>query len=161
MEGVVVILNEGYSIPDRFVQELHEYDSDLRYRWGRAEGLVRVERRVRRERLDYVPPISDDPRMFDDYEMIREGYVLVLKFPPLESAWPLVVFTLAQTDLQRLGGARQLADDLEAQEQYEKARRQWNRRDDFRAMGREMYRDLNTIRTSPEGAGWRKNASFK
>ena len=155
-------LNESYSIPDRFVQDLKDYDSDLRYRWGRAEGLVRVERRIRRQRVDYVPPIiTDDPRIFDDSEMFSDGYVLVLKFPPLESAWPCVVFTLAQTDLQRLGGARQLADDLEAREQYEKARRQVNRRDDFRVMGRDLYRRMNTVRTSPEGAGWRKNASFK
>lgn len=154
-------LNESYSIPDRFVQDLADYDSDLRYRWGRAEGLVRVERRVRRERFDHVPPMTDDPKLYDDYEMLRQGYTLVLKFPPLESAWPCVVFTLAQTDLQRLGGARQLADDLEAQEQYEKARRTWNRRDDFRVMGRDLFRCMNTARTSPEGAGWRKNASFK
>ena len=156
-----MIFNESYSIPDRFVQDLYDYDSDLRYRWGRAEGLVRVERRVRRERFDHVPPMTDDPKLYDDYEMLRQGYTLVLKFPPLESAWPCVVFTLAQTDLQRLGGARQLADDLEAQEQYEKARRTWNRRDDFRVMGRDLYKVLNTVRTSPEGAGWRKNASFK
>ena len=154
-------LNESYSIPERFVEDLRAYDSDLRYRWGRAEGLVRVERRVRRERFDHVPPMTSDPKLFDDYEMLRQGYTLVLKFPPLESAWPCVVFTLAQTDLQRLGGAERLDDDLNAQEQYEKARRAWNRRDDFRVMGRDLYKAMNTIRTSPEGAGWRKNASFK
>ena len=154
-------LNEAYSIPERFVQDLKDYDSDLRYRWGRAEGLVRVERRVRRARLSYVPPIIDDPRVFDDYEMIREGYTLALKFPPLESNWPCVVYTLALTDIPRLGGAEKLDDDINAAEAYETERRKWNRRDDNRVLGRDLYRRLNTIRTSPEGAGWRKNASFK
>ena len=129
-------LNESYSIPERFVQDLRDYDSDLRYRWGRAEGLVRVERRVRRERFDHVPPMTEDPKLFDDYEMMRQGYTLVLKFPPLESAWPCVVFTLAQTDLQRLGGAREVWTKLEDEEQYEKARRQVNRRRPRRRSGR-------------------------
>lgn len=156
-----MLLNECYSIPDYIIAEIKDYDPDIRLRWGKAEGLVRVERRVRRARLDYVPPITEDPRMYDDAQMIRDGYVLVLKFPPLEHNWPLVLYTLALTDIPRLGGAENLADDLEAQELYEKARRQWNRRDDFRVMGRDLYRIMNTVRTSPEGAGWRKNASFK
>jgi len=155
-----------YSIPDRYIRELHEYDPLVRIAWGRAEGLVRVERKVRRG-FEYVPPVPDRElddevirRCFDDAQMYRTGYALVLKFPPLESNWPLVLYTLAQSDLQRLGGAQRLADDLDAREAYEKARRTWNRRDDFRVHARDLYRVMNTVRTSPEGAGWRKNKSF-
>ena len=152
-------LNEGYSVPNHILKDLNDYDTDLRIRWGRAEGLVRVERRVRRARLDYVPPVdTGDPRMFDDAQMIREGYVLVLKFPPFEHNWSLLLYTLAQTDLQRLGGARQVADDLEAEELRAKARRQVNRRDDFREMGIDLYRFMNRPHSTPEGAGFRKGS---
>lgn len=147
-------LNECYSVPDHIIKDLHDYDPLIRLRWGRAEGLVRVERRLRRTPA-YVPPVSN----YDDHCMFRDGYALVLKFPPLESNWPLVLPTLAQTDLQRLGGSH-LADDLEAREAYEKARRAWNRKDDFRVLARDLYRRLNTVRTSPEGGGWHKNRSF-
>lgn len=147
-----MVLNEAYSIPDRFVREIHDYDPALRIRWGHAEGRVRVERRVRHA------PAPSQATPFDDATALREGYMLVLKFLPYEHNWPLILFTLAQTDLQRLGGAKALAARLENQEQYEKARRQWNRRDDFRVMGRELYRIMNTIRTVPEGAGHRVGA---
>ena len=144
-----MILNECYSIPDYIVQEIKDYDAQLRIRWGHAEGLVRVERHAQR-----VPaPSRGTP--YDDMTMLRDGYMLVLKFPPLEHNWPLIVFTLAQTDLQRLGGALKVDDDLNAREQYEKARRVWNRRDDFRVMGNDLYRVMNTIRVVPEGAGHR------
>lgn len=145
-------LNECYSIPDRFVKEIKEYDPALRIRWGHAEGRVRVERRVRRA------PAPSQATAFDDAVALREGYMLILKFLPYEHNWPLILFTLAQTDLQRLSGALAFAERLVNQEQYEKARRQWNRRDDFRVMGRELYRIMNTIRTVPEGAGHRVGA---
>jgi hypothetical protein len=140
-------LGECYSIPDRYIQELKEYDTLIRVRWGRSEGLVRVERKVSRG------PVPSQVNTFDDFETFRDGYAVVLKFPPLESNWPLILFTLAQTDLRRLGGAIEYDRSLNDKEQYAKARRQWNRRDDFRCMGQELYRHMNVVKTVPEGAG--------
>lgn len=140
-------LNECYSVPRTIIKELQDYDPALRLRWGRAEGIVRVERKVRRK-YAYVPPVEN----FDDFVMIRDGYTLLFKFPPLEHLWPLVIYSVARTDLRRLGGADALADDLEAREQYENARKAWNRRDDFRVLSRDLYRHMNTVKTCPEGA---------
>lgn len=153
-----------YTVPQRFITELHDYDPLIRIRWGRAEGLARVERKVRHA-IECAPPtpaMADDiaRKQFDDYCTYSEGYMLVFKFPPLERNWPLVLYTLAQRDLQRLGGAEVVANDLEAREAYEKARRTWNRRDDYRVLARDLYRVMNTVRTTPEGAGWRKNKDF-
>jgi hypothetical protein len=152
-----VVLSESYSIPDRFVNELSQYDPLLRIRWGRKEGIVRVERKVARGYSLDSTSVAD----FDDALMIRDGYALVFKFPPLEHNYSLMLYTLWHGDLRRLGGAKILADDIEAREIYEKSRRAWNRRDDFRCLAGDLFRVMNTARTSPEGAGWRKNKSFK
>lgn len=152
-----MVLSEAHSIPDRFVKELHEYDPLLRIRWGRKEGVVRVERKV-------VRGLSVDPSTaseFDDGEAIRDGYVLVFKFPPLEHNYYCILPTLEHGNIPKRGGAERVDDDLTASEQYAKERRRWNRQDDFRCMAGDLFRVMNTPRTSPEGAGWRKNKSFK
>lgn len=162
-----MILNECYSIPDHFIKELHEYDPKIRVRWGQGERLVRLERKVRAHMSNGFELKGDGEvdeavaaRLFDDYQTIKDGYQLLTKFEPLETNWPKILYTLALTDMQRLGGAAAVAKALEDKEDFEKARRTWNRRDDFRHMATDLYRHMNTIKTCPEGAGHRAYGGF-
>lgn len=157
-------LGACYSIPDHFIAELQAYDPKLRVRWGRAEGKVRVERKVRRASeptlLINVNLLS--PKDFDDFEMMRDGYSLAITpFAPLAHNWPKMAYTVAVTDLQRLGGARVVADELESREAHEKERRSFNRRSDYHEMGCDLYRHMNRIATAPEGATNKPYGSFK
>lgn len=158
-------LNECYSIPNHFVKELTDYDPLLRIRWAKGEGLVRLERKVRHaHKVHLVGDGEVDEataaRLFDDVQTMNDGYALVTKFEPKASNWPKILYTIALTDLQRLGGARKIADNMENAEEFDKARRQWNRRDDFRHMATDLYRHMNTIKTCPEGAGHKAYGGF-
>lgn len=156
-------LNECYSVPDHVVAGLRQYDPLLRLKWGRAEGTVRLERKVTRPLSGEVFTLASEVPLeaYDDFESCDEGYSLITKFPPYESNWPKILYTLALTDLQRIGGARAVSDMLEADEQYKKERRTWNRRDDFREMAVDLYKHMNRIKTVPEGAGYKPYGSFE
>ena len=158
-------LTECYSIPDHFVTELQQYDPLLRVRWAKGEGLVRLERKVRAK--THVTLVGDGEvdeataaRLYDDVQTMNDGYALITKFPPTDTNWPKILYTIALTDLQRLGGATRVADSIENREDFEKSRRQWNRRDDFRHMATDLYRHMNTIKTCPEGAGHKAYGGF-
>lgn len=160
-----MILNECYSIPDHFVTELKQYDPLLRVRWAAGEGVVRLERKVKQAaKVQLLGEGEVDEataaRLYDDVRTLEDGYALITKFPPFESNWPKILYTVATSDLQRLGGARVVADAIENKEDFDKSRRTWNRRDDFRHMASDLYRHMNTIKTCPEGAGHKAYGGF-
>lgn len=144
-------LNETYSVPDHIVQDMTRYDPYLRLRWGRAQGRVRLERKIDREK-----PM--DPRNFrfdpDGYDMARQGYTLVGTFEPQEFAYQMLVRELWKKDLQRRGW-RVVADETEAEENRAREKEELDRKDEFMAIGREAWRHMNTVKTVPEGAGHR------
>lgn len=158
-------LGESYSIPDRYIQELHEYDPLLRLRWAKGEKLVRLERKVSIAHDVHLvgdAEVEDSiaRRLYDDVQTVKEGYMLITKFPPGENQWPKILYTLFMSDVQRLGGAEKIAQAVEDREDYEKARRTWNRRDDFRHMASDLFRHMNTIKTCPAGAGHKAYGGF-
>lgn len=158
-------LGESYSIPERYTRELHDYDPRLRVRWAKGERLVRLERKVSVTHdmtLIGDAEVDEDTarRLFDDIRTLRDGYMLITKFPPGETQWPKILYTLFMSDLQRLGGGARIAQAIEDREDFEKARRTWNRRDDFRHMASDLFRHMNTIKTTPEGAGHKAYGGF-
>jgi hypothetical protein len=158
-------LGESYSIPDRYIQELHSYDPFLRIRWAKGERLVRLERKVSVKHdvtLTGDAEVEDSTarRLYDDVCTVKDGYMLITKFLPGENQWPKILYTLFMSDLQRLGGAARIAQAVEDQEDFAKARRTWNRRDDFRHMASDLFRHMNTIKTVPEGAGHKAYGGF-
>ena len=158
-------LSECYSIPDRFIRELKDYDPLLRVRWASGEKLVRLERKVSiRHDVTLIGDAEVDEdtaaRLYDDVHTVREGYMLITKFPPGESQWPKILYTLFMSDVQRLGGAAKISQAIEDQEEFNKARRTWNRRDDFRHMASDLFRHMNTIKTCPAGAGHKAYGGF-
>lgn len=151
-------LGECYSIPTRYLKELQQYDPRLRIRWAEGERLVRLERKVtvKHDMTLFGDAVVDEEtaaRLFDDVQTLRDGYMLLTKFTPKEINWPKILYTIAVSDIQRLGGGAKVAQYLEDKEEFDKARRTWNRRDDFRHMASDLFRSMNTIKVCPEGAG--------
>ena len=158
-------LGESYAIPDHFIRELRDYDPLLRVRWASGERLVRLERKVtvcHDITLVGDAEVDDDTarRLYDDVRTVRDGYMLITKFPPGEAQWPKILYTLFMSDLQRLGGGTRIAQAIEDREDFDKARRTWNRRDDFRHMASDLFRHMNGIRTCPAGAGHKAYGGF-
>jgi len=148
-------LNETYQFSPAVLRALHHYDSALRVRWGRQERCVRVERRVRRGR-DVNPATCR--AHFDDYEAARDGYACVYKLHPGQEH--ALLARLVADDLWRRGGAGRVADDMDRATLDREARARLRLGDFTEAWARELWREINTVKTAPEGAGrrpWRGN----
>lgn len=143
-------LNEAYTFPDHIVRALVAYDPLLRIRWGRQEQCVRLERKVRRGR-DVDPKHCQSN--VDDYEAARDGYACVYKAHPHQGHQLLAAVNAG--DIRRQGGARRVAERLEAEEAAAQARARSRRVTVQDAVASDLFRHINTVRTTPEGAGWR------
>lgn len=124
----------GYDIP-RYVrekeQELKRHDRFLRIRRSLDHpGAYVVERKTRY--------LSDHPfvRGTDWQVQLKDEYQRVLVFWPCDIL--AVVPTLRRSDIQRMG-AKALANQLDASDDYERSRDEQRRRDEFEAIGSDAF----------------------
>ena len=112
------------------------YDAFLRLRWSLDEyGKYILERKTR-----YIYFPDERPESPDRRRQLTDGYRKVFTFWPNEIQY--VLQSLQRTDVQRLGGAKKLARDLEFEEAKveELMNRQHNT--DREAAGGEAYERL-------------------
>jgi len=145
-------LNESYSIPNSIVKDMASYDPDLRLRYCRKSGMVRLERKVTRG-----APL--DPawfKQFDDYESARDGFLKIFDFLPTQENFDKILFTLYHMDMWRTGGPLALINRLESIEAEKKENERIRRHDMFTELFKDLWRHINTVYTVPEGAGYRR-----
>jgi len=142
-------LSEAYSVPDHVVTAITSYDPDLRLRWARQVGKVRLERKVTRS--GQLNPAWF--KKFDDYEGCRDGYIMVFEFDPLPESWGKLIHTLALTDMWAKGSPAKVAGELEETEREREAALKRERMSLFNDYFRDLYAHINTVKTCPEGAG--------
>lgn len=86
-------------------------------------GLWFIERKVPEQvlvRLQGRPCPWKSPRGLDLYDGFREGYQHILSVHPSLLNWPTVQPTLAESDMHRIGGAKEVNRKLdEADERWE------------------------------------------
>jgi hypothetical protein len=140
-----VILNECYSVPRHIIEQIHGLYSDLRLTWDEVTQKVRAERRMTHAR--YL-----DPRVFKKpatFRMARDGFGFWLDFPPLEENYHKLLYTIGFMDTWKRGGAKEIARQLEADEEREKNEKRRSWKSDIHMMAVESFREMNTPRT-----GW-------
>ena len=128
----------GYDIPTyvrSYLREWKAYDRLLRARWSQDEpGRYILERKTR-----YIfPPHEEVIRRGSDRAIqLNDGYRKVFSFWPNEIRY--VGPSLRHFDIQRLGGAKQLARDLTEAEAHEEALLDRARVAEFEAITSHLY----------------------
>jgi hypothetical protein len=105
------LASQPFDVPKQFLEDLHTYDDKLRVRWDFRDEYWRVERKVRRGR----EASSRDFTNQQDWEATSDGYVVVLRVPP-DCLNRQVIHALALGDIQRRGGWKAVAAQMEAHE---------------------------------------------
>ena len=113
-----------------------KHDAFLRLRWSLDEyGKYILERKTR-----YVYFPNERPASPDRRKQLTDGYRKVFTFWPNEIQY--VLQSLQRTDVQRLGGAKKLAADLEASEAKIEELMDRQHNTDREAAGGEAYERL-------------------
>lgn len=122
--------SQPYGLPKWITRRLCEYDPLLRLRWGHQEGYWRVERRVKHG-TDFDPRYATTD---DDYEMMRDGYMIALKFRPNEMD-ERIFYTLWMSDMHRFKDfARMLEED--ERKVFQAKRKAWGEKNEYQARDR-------------------------
>lgn len=141
-------LEDDLQLPDECVHVqtfLHGHDPDLRLRRSleRPDWFV-LERRCRR-----APAINTGMHTYTDMHVqARDGYIHVSIVHPewLRHPWNIVIALREQgVDLWAAGGADQVADELDYEEQWARETRRRRRREDSRAYYREQFDILSRL----------------
>lgn len=125
----------GYDLPS-YVREyqkmFQKYDRFLRVRRSLDNpGMYVVERKTRYiEKLECKYGTDRQVRYKDDYRLIYKIWPCDFKF---------VMDSLRATDIQKQGGARRLADELDARDYEEQVRIQRKNHDDFEQASSSAY----------------------
>ena len=119
-----------------YEQRFQSYDRFLRLRYSYDEpGKYILERKTR------WPAFPDErPKSQDRCRQLSDGYRKVFTFWPNEIQY--VLQSLQRTDVQRLGGAKKLARDLEASEAKVEELMDRRHNTDREAAGGEAYERL-------------------
>ena len=129
----------GLEIPRYAREYLRKWQRDdrfLRLRWSQDEpGRYLLERQTR-----YTNYPVDRPARRDRCIQLAHGYRSVFSFWPNEIQF--VREALDRTDIQKYGGARVLAQTLDAQDEAEEERLARARRSEFEAVSSEAYDSL-------------------
>ena len=107
---------QPWDVPREFTRKLTEYDPLLRVRWDSKQEYWRIERKVGRRWAPTPKMESSSPQ---DWECYKEGHVIVMRVPP----WALdnrVFWGLFEGDIQRQGGAKGIAQSMEAYEAFQR-----------------------------------------
>ena len=119
-----------------YERKFQKYDRFLRVRWSEDEyGKYILERKTRFVFYPVDRPASPDRRI-----QLTQGYRKVFTFWPNEIRY--VLQSLQRTDVQRLGGAKKLAADLEASEAKVEELMDRQHNTDREAAGGEAYERL-------------------
>ena len=137
--------------PSWFLNELREFDPELRLRWSRRMELWQLERRVTRS---LHPGTIRNDSYHDDYIRAQDGYVLVASIP--HGTFGRHIFEkLRQNDLWSRGGWEKMIDEIEQFEDAEEQKK-W---DDFSDRIHYESQDLYELMKARDGrtvfnAGW-------
>lgn len=122
-----------------YEQTFQKYDRFLRVRWSLDEyGKYILERKTRYPFWPDQRPVSRDR-----CQGLADGYRKVMTFHPNEIQF--VLQSLQRTDVQRLGGAKKLAADLELHEAKVEELMDRQHNTDREAAGGEAYERLAWI----------------
>ena len=135
-----------YDPPASFTQRLARFDPLLRIRWSDSEQRWLIERKITRSR----PVPAKWFRRHEDFVAARDGYVHVLACQKNQLD-ERVFLTLWHGDIWRQGGARQVADRMDAQMDGDAERQRQGWLDDVEYAAREAYDSMNRVRTLAPG----------
>jgi len=125
----------GYEIPryaKEYLQEWRRDDRFLRLRWSLDyPGVYVLERKTRHLEFPDLPLSTDRAVQYKD------GYRLVVHVPPY--LIHRVRQFLVDTDLQRHGGAKVVADQLDALDEWEYQQTQRRNTAEFEAISSDVY----------------------
>ncbi len=141
--------------PKEVEAQIQTYDEWLRLRYGFAEKVWRVERKIRYGTY-FHPGMFSSP---DDYECAIDGYCLIIKVPKQEDMLYTsfgrfthihdgldlrILYTLWAGDMQRRGGAGKVADELDDAYygRLQRSRTAWGDKTEY--LARERWRGWNT-----------------
>jgi len=135
--------------------QLHAYDEWLRLRYGFAEKVWRVERKIRYGTY-FNPGMFASP---DDWECATDGYCLIMRVPKQEDTLQTstgelthlnsgldqrILYSLWSGDMQRQGGAGAVADKLDNAYygRLAKSRAAWGDKTEY--LAKERWSSMNT-----------------
>ena len=144
--------SQPFDVPRWLLEDLRTYDPMLRVVWDRKDEYWRIERKTRR---NWAPnPEGGTYTSPQDWECARDGYVIVLRVP-YDCLDRQVLHALFAGDIQRRGGHRRVAAEMEAEEarRFEKSRRDYSDTIDHKS--RERWTGWNTnYPLTKQGRSW-------
>jgi len=130
-------------VPQWFKDKLHDFDDKLRCRWGRQDDMWRVERKVTRGQgwMEFGTE--------DDMEMMRDGYVLCLRFRQNQMD-NRVFYTLFMGDMHRI---RKYADQMEEREKEEIMAKRKRYSDENEYAAKQWWTTMNSLHPKTASGG--------
>jgi len=116
----------------QFLRDLNDYDPMLRVRWDHRDEYWRIERRLRHGK-SAVYDMSNP----DDRQARSEGYQVAMRVP-YDCLDEQVFRAMDAGDIQKRGGYKRVADEMDAHDQavFAKRRRDYNDELDQRTKSR-------------------------
>jgi len=130
-------------VPKWFKDQLHDFDIMLRIVWGRQDGMWRIERKCRRGHAYFEFTTQDD------YNMVRDGYVLCLRFYPNQMD-QRVFHTLFMGDMWRV---QKYAAEMEQREIEEIMARRKRYSDENEYAAKQWWTTMNSLHPKTASGG--------
>ena len=134
--------------PREIERDLRAFDPALRLRWSDGQGCWRLERKVTNSAV-WPPSEIESPAQYEGRIAARDGYCLVDLIKP-ELLNGRLVPILAEADIWRNGGAKEVADAMDRLDVDQRQRMKAMMSEQFAEMARERFRYMNRVRTVSE-----------